>query len=86
MMQKQTHESADKAAALFTVDGCAFWDVKAVAAFLGLSLASTYRLCSRPDFPQRYRFTPHIVRWKRAEVEQWADRLTPANLSIGAQA
>lgn len=75
--QSQITPTADT----FTVDGCAFWDVKAVAAFLGLSLSATYKLCARCDFPPRYKFGYRCVRWKRAEVEQWAKSLQPSQLT-----
>ena len=50
-------------------------DADDVAAYLGFSVDHTrQRILCRPDFPKALRVTGH-PRWKRSEVEVWADEL-----------
>ena len=48
-----------------------FLRVADVAARLGLSKASVYRLCKQGDFPKPLQLTKTAVAWRAAEVEAW---------------
>lgn len=59
--------------------GGVFWDVDDVAKYLKISKPTVWRYRrEKPSFPQPIRFSHRVSRWRRADVERWADS-TDAN-------
>jgi prophage regulatory protein len=45
------------------------------AQYFGVSKATVWRFCKQPDFPQPIKLGPSTTRWKRSDLESYADRL-----------
>lgn len=50
-----------------------YLDARQAAAFLGVGLRTLHTLRKADDFPPARVFGERATRWKRAELEQWAD-------------
>jgi predicted DNA-binding transcriptional regulator AlpA len=46
-------------------------DVKGVAAMLGASVPTVWRLARDPSFPRPRQLGRRMTRWSRAEVQDW---------------
>ena len=55
-----------------------FLDVKALAAFTGLSRSALYRLIGAEQFPKPVMIQGAGKRWRRRDVERWAENLRAA--------
>lgn len=60
-------------------------DIKALVAFTGLSRSALYRLIGADLFPKATLIDGAGKRWKRKEVERWAEKLKPARTKSAAQ-
>jgi prophage regulatory protein len=50
-----------------------------VAAYLGLSLATVWRLVRSGRLPQPIRLSPNRCGWRRAEIDRWLDERIAAD-------
>lgn len=61
-------QSADLAAA----EGLdTFLTVKKVAAHVGVSVSSVWRMAREDEFPKPIKLSSQVTRWRKSEVQEW---------------